>query len=118
MLDEDEIRAAERRLEAALSSADPLAWVLHYTEDAVFDAGHAVQGRDALLEMARGMSRLSDVSIRALRTERSDDLAAVWCDASWVSGSGPEARSVVVRGVLVWRREADGVWRVALEHLG
>jgi len=25
---------------------------------------------------------------------------------------------VAARGILVWRKEADGVWRVAMEHLG
>ena len=35
---EAEIRQAERALELALSSGDPLAWVEHYTDDAVFVA--------------------------------------------------------------------------------
>ena len=64
--DESEIRAAERQLVAALEDPDPTAWVLEYTEDAVFDAGgeHAVQGREALLGMAHAMQPLSTVSIR------------------------------------------------------
>jgi ketosteroid isomerase-like protein len=114
--DEREIRAAERRLEASLSAEDPTAWVHDYTEDAVFDAGHAVQGRAALLEMAGGMHRLSDVSIRALRTEGAPGLATVWCEASWWSGT-PATRTDA-RGILVWRKESDGEWRVALEHIG
>ena len=59
--DPNEIRQAERALEAALSSSDPLAWVAHYTEDAVFVApgAPAVQGRDALTQMARAMRPLS-----------------------------------------------------------
>jgi ketosteroid isomerase-like protein len=35
--DETEIRAAERRLTAALEAPDRTAWVSEYTEDAVFD---------------------------------------------------------------------------------
>ncbi len=116
--DEGEIRAAERALEQSLCSADPTAWVYDYTEDAVFDGGHAVEGRAALLEMAAAMSPLSEVSIRALRTEGRADLATVWCEASWVSGP-PESRTrTEVRGILVWRKEADGRWRVVLEHIG
>ena len=69
--DESEIRQAERELEAALSAADPSAWVSHYTEDAVFVApgGPAVQGREALLRMSKAMRPLSSVKIEALKTE-------------------------------------------------
>jgi ketosteroid isomerase-like protein len=123
--DESEIRAAERRLEAALEADDPTAWVFEYTEDAVFDGGgeHAVVGRDALLEMARSMGPLASVSIRALRTEGRGGLAAVWVEGSWVSGPAEEdpraveARAVEARAVIVWRKEPDGVWRVAMEHI-
>lgn len=119
VFDETEIRAAERSLERALAASDRTAWVYEYTEDAVFDGGgHVVQGRTALLEMAEGMSPLSSVSIRPLRTAGRGDLAAVWCEASWVSGP-PEARSTVnVRGMILWRKESDGRWRVAIEHIG
>ena len=118
--DEAEIRAAERSLEAALEAGDPTAWVFEYTEDAVFDGGdRAAQGRDELLAMAAAMSPLSSVSIRPLRTEGCGTLATVWFEASWVSGSAPDAGTAVnVRGVILWRKEADGRWRVALEHIG
>ena len=119
--DESEIRAAEHRLEASLEADDPTAWVFEYTEDAVFDGGgeHAVEGRPALLDMARSMRPLSSVSIRALRTEGRDGLAAVWSEATWVSGAaGGDPTDVRVRGVIVWRKEPDGVWRVAMEHIG
>jgi ketosteroid isomerase-like protein len=121
MFDESEIRAAEQRLEAALMAADPTAWVHHYTEDATFDGGgeHAVVGRESLLSMARSMRPLGSVSIRPLRTEGRDGLAAVWAEASWVSGRGEaEPTNVVVRGIIVWRKEPDGVWRVAMERIG
>jgi ketosteroid isomerase-like protein len=118
--DESEIRAAERELESALEAPDPLAWVDLYTADAVFDSGgdHAAVGRDALLEMAAGMRRLSSVSIRPLRTEGRSDLATVWCEASWESGSATDTHTVDVRGIMLWRKEPDGRWRVAMEHIG
>jgi len=116
--DENEIRMAERALELSLAAADPTAWVFDYTEDAVFDAGgHAVQGRPALLEMATGMRSLSEVSIRPLRTEGSVGLATVWCEASWVSGPPEGGSRTEVRGIIVWRKESDDRWRVALEHI-
>ena len=119
--DDSEIRAAERMLTAALESTDPTAWVYEYTEDAVFDGGgeHAVQGREALLAMATAMTPLSEVSIRPLRTAGRGDLATVWFEASWVSGRPPTAGARVrLRGMILWRKEPDGRWRVALEHLG
>ena len=121
VFDEAEIRAAERRLEAALEASDPTAWVHHYTEDATFDGGgeHAVTGRESLLAMARSMRPVGSVSIRPLRTEGRDGLAAVWAEASWVSGPmESEPTHVLVRGIIVWRKEPDGVWRVALERIG
>lgn len=121
MLEESEIRAAEHRLKTALEAADPTAWVFDYTEDAVFDGGgeHAVVGRESLLAMARSMRPLGSVSIRPLRTEGRGALAAVWVEASWVSGpTESEPTTVDVRGMILWRKEPDGVWRVAMEHIG
>lgn len=118
--DEAEIRAAERVLEAALASPDRTEWVYSYAEDAVFDAGgdHAVEGRAALLEMAAAMAPLSSVSIRPLRTEGHGHLATVWCEAEWISGPPEDGHRVEVRGTILWRKEADGTWRVAIEHIG
>jgi ketosteroid isomerase-like protein len=119
--DESEIRAAEHRLETALEAVDRTAWVFDYTADAVFDGGgeHAVVGRESLLAMATSMRPLTEVSIRPRRTEGRDGLATVWVEASWVSGSADGVRtSVEVRGMILWRREPDGVWRVAMEHIG
>lgn len=54
--DEAEIRVAERALVTALEAPDPTAWVLEYTEDAIFDGGgeHVVQGREARLAQGCG----------------------------------------------------------------
>ena len=118
MFDEAEIRAAETALTAALQASDPTAWVYEYTEDAVFDGGNdeVVEGRAALLALAKAMKPMSSVSIRPRRTEGAPNVAAVWFDASWES-NGPDGDEVNARGIIVWRKEADGHWRVALEHL-
>jgi ketosteroid isomerase-like protein len=105
----------------SLQAEDPTAWVLDYTEDAVFDGGgdHAIVGRDALLAMARSMAPLRSVSIRPLRTEGSSSLAAVWIEASWLSGPAEsDPATVEVRGMILWRKEPDSVWRVAMECIG
>lgn len=118
LFDDQEIRAAERDLVAALSAADPTAWVYEYTEDAVFDGGgdEVLRGREALLGLARAMAPMRDVSIRPLRTEGSGHLATVWFEGSWVSGP-PGTPLTAARGMILWRKEDDGHWRVALEHL-
>jgi uncharacterized protein (TIGR02246 family) len=118
LFDDQEIRAAERHLVAALSAADPTAWVYEYTEDAVFDGGgdEVLRGREALLGLATAMAPMRDVSIRPLRTEGSGHLATVWFEGSWVSGP-PGTPLTAARGMILWRKEDDGHWRVALEHL-
>lgn len=112
MFDEAEIRTAERALELALESSDPTAWVYAYTEDAVFVApgAPAVQGRAALLEMAKAMNGLSSVSIKPLRTEGSGNVACIYGHASWVSGRPPDGgHTTNVRLIIVWRRETISI---------
>ena len=118
LFDDQEIRAAETALESALSAVDPTAWVYEYTEDAVFDGGgdEVLRGREALLGLARAMAPMRDVSIRPLRTEGTGYLATVWFEGSWVSGP-PGAPPTAARGIILWRKEDDGHWRVAMEHL-
>lgn len=113
--DPEEIRAAERGVIAALESSDPTAWVYRYTEDALLvESGEVVSGRPALLEMARAI-KLSSVVIRAERTEGDEHLAYVVATAAWVSGAA--ATTTHVRALMIWRKEADGNWRIAYEAL-
>lgn len=114
---ESELRAAEAALSRALESSDPTAWVDHYTEDAVFVGpwGPAVQGRAALLAMARSMHPLSSVVITPLRTEASGRMASVYARGSWSGGA--QQPQTHIRVLIVWRKERDGRWRVAQELL-
>ena len=116
--DENEIRAAERTLAAALEAVDPTAWVTMYTEDAIFvgPGSPAVEGREALLKMARAMNPLSSVVMTPIKTEGDGNVACVYCRGSWVNGRPPNGGSESkVRVMIVWRKEADGQWRVAQE---
>ncbi len=118
--DETEIRSAERALQNALESPDATAWVNHYTEDAMFvgPGAPAVQGREALLAMAKAMQPLSSVSIVAMRTEGSGNIAYTYGEATWVNGRPPSTGITThVRLVIVWRKEVDGTWRVTQELL-
>lgn len=117
-IDPAEIREATTKLIAALEATDPMAWVYMYTEDAVLlEPGSApIEGRDALLAMARSMQPLSSVVISPYRTERQGNLAYMYGHASWVNGRPPNVGSTSsVYLVIVWRRETDGQWRVAQE---
>ena len=116
--DPSEIRETTTRLIAALQDTDPTAWVYMYTKDAVLlEPGSApVEGRDALLAMAKSMQPLSSVVISLNRTEGQGNLANMYGHASWVNGRPPSAGSPSnVYFVIVWRKETDGQWRVAQE---
>ena len=91
-----------------------------YTEDAIFVApgAPAIQGRNALLQFAKSMNPLSSVVITPIRTEGHGKLAYGYGRASWINGRPPGAgQPSNVRLVIVWRKEADGKWRIAQELL-
>jgi len=115
--DEPAIRRDLAQLEAALQAADPIAWVYWYTEDAMFvGPGEApVQGRAALLEMAKSMTPLRSLKITPQRIESSGTLAYAFVRGQWMSDGSGATETTRVRALLVLRREADGHWRVAQE---
>jgi ketosteroid isomerase-like protein len=115
-----EVRAAEARLVAHLEGNDPLAWVGDYTEDAVFQEGEdpPVSGRAALTEVARSLGGLSNVQIVPLRTMVQGRLAYVQVRGGYAVGRGAKAGPVGwFRGVMIWRKDADGQWRMLHEML-
>jgi uncharacterized protein (TIGR02246 family) len=113
------IRAAEKALADAFEASDPTAWVDFYTDDAVFvgPGTPAIEGRDALLEAARAVA-ISSMRIVADSTLGAGEFAATQGRANWVSGpKGTDAPQVRRRFLMVWRRDADGQWRIARELL-
>lgn len=117
---EADIRAALSDLASVLEAEDPTAWVYAYTEDAVFCAPGApmVRGRQELLKMAASMRPLSSVVITPVEIEVDMKVACVLARASWVSGRPPETGpTTTVRGIIVWRKEHDGRWKVSQELL-
>ena len=113
------LRAAEQELVESFEAPDRTAWVGFYTDDAVFVApGSAgIEGRAALLAAARQMA-LSSAQIVTESTLGEGDFAATLGSASWVNGPrGSGATTSRVRFLIVWRREADGLWRIARELL-
>jgi ketosteroid isomerase-like protein len=61
------------------------------------------------------MKPLTSVVINARRTEGDGGLAYVIATASWVSSGATTTTNV--RAVMIWRRDADGKWRIAYEGL-
>lgn len=114
------IRAAERALTASFEAPDPTAWVASYTPDATFalPGAPAAEGREALLEMARAMTPISEAEIVAEHTDGDGSIATVLGVARWRSGPrGSDAPETHLRGLWVWRREPDGAWRILRELL-
>jgi uncharacterized protein (TIGR02246 family) len=113
------IRGAEKALGDAFEASDPTAWVDYYTEDAIFvgPGTPAIEGRDALLDAAPA-AVISSMEIVADSTLGAGDFAATQGRANWVSGpKGSDAPQVRRRFLMVWRRDADGRWRIARELL-
>ena len=75
---------------------------------------------DHPLELA-GVDHLVEVLVAGgapERTEGRGDLAYVYCRASWVNGRPPDTGATSkVRGVMIWRKQADGRWLIAQEVL-
>lgn len=113
------IRAAERALAESFESPDPTAWVDFYTDDAVFvgPGAPAIEGRAALQEVAP-LITISSMEIVVDSTIGTDGFAATLGRATWVNGpKGSGSPPVRRRLLMVWRREADGRWRIARELL-
>jgi ketosteroid isomerase-like protein len=114
------IRATEEGLAASFEAPDPTAWVPYYTEDAIFSGPGAatIVGRAGLLEIAPRVV-ISSMQIDVDSTIGDGDFAATFGHGTWVSGTKDSDGPVVRRRFLmVWRREADGRWRIARELLG
>lgn len=113
------IRDAEKALADSFEAADPTAWVDFYTEDATFGGPGmpTIEGRDALLSAAPSVV-ISSMEIVTDSTIGAGDFAATQGRVNWVRGpkdsDGPQ---VWRRFLMVWRREADGRWRIARELL-
>ena len=79
-------------------------------------AAPPVSGRAALFEVAGSMKPIASATINSDHIEGSGNVAYSYGTATWTSGRTPDATSTTrIRQILVWRREADGVWRIALE---
>jgi ketosteroid isomerase-like protein len=117
--DPEEIRAAERSLVALLEDPDVGKRVTAYAEDAIFvmSGAPAVHGRDEMTR--RTKTQLFSVSLTPYSTEGHGRLACVYGLFTGVIGrtAYSEGQAVAMRFLILWRKESDGVWRIAKEFL-
>ena len=115
----EEIRAAERKIIALLEDEDVNKRVAAYTVDAIFvmDGVPPVHGRDELLK--RKKTRLFDVSLVPHSTEGNEKIACVYGVFTGFVGrtESSKGQKISMRFLILWRKESDGVWRIAKEFL-
>ena len=119
--DPEALMEADRAFAAAVAEGGAEAWVSWFAEDgAQIQPGVGeVRGRDALRELMAG---LDDPTFTLRWEPRRADVAASgdlgWTTGDFVSeGVGPagEPRRGQGRYVSIWRRQADGSWKVVLD---
>jgi ketosteroid isomerase-like protein len=77
-----------------------------------------VSGRAALTEVATQLGGRSQVRLVPLRTLVQGNRAYVQVRGQYAEGQGAAAQPPhAFRGVMIWRRDADGVWRMLHEML-
>jgi ketosteroid isomerase-like protein len=117
--DEAEIRAAERSMVALLEDPELSKRAYAYTEDAIFCMSGApvIQGRQEML--SRPNTQMFSVSLKPEATEGHGNLAYVYGRFSCFIGrtASSAGTPVDLRFLMVWRKEADGIWRIAKEFL-
>jgi uncharacterized protein (TIGR02246 family) len=121
---EAELKEADRRFAAEVATADPAArgqvWAGWFTDDGrQLVPGRVVEGTRSIAEM---MGPIFPQPGTQLTWEPDLAEAAPSGDMGWTSGryesrrSGPEGESVEHgRYLTIWRRQADGSWKVALD---
>jgi uncharacterized protein (TIGR02246 family) len=119
--DERAIRAADSALTAAVVAKDADRTAALYAEDAVLlpVAEPLIEGRAAIREEWAKVNGIPGLANRArlVRVEASGGSLAYTRGTYETTMLGPDGKPTVERGkwVTVWRRQADGSWRVAAD---
>lgn len=120
--DEAAIHAKVKAWSAAAQAKDAAKFVSVYADDAVvmMEAAPDIRGTAAIREGIAGM--MQDPNF-ALAFEADKVVVARSGDLAYETGtysmtmSGPDKKPAPVKGhyVVVWRKQADGVWKVAID---
>jgi uncharacterized protein (TIGR02246 family) len=120
--DEAAIRATSKAWSASSQTKDAQKFASYYTEDAAFllEGGPDTKGRAALVEGLGGMMTDPNFALSfetdTVTVARSGDLAYELGPYS-LTLSGPDKKPAVTKGhfVVVWRKQADGSWKAAVD---
>jgi uncharacterized protein (TIGR02246 family) len=116
-----EIDQVNRRFQEAIEQGDAAAAGSVYTDDAALlpPNGPMTNGRDAITKFWRGVM---DMGVRGIElntlsfVEDGDDAAHEIGTASLaIKPEGGEPMTDIVKYVVVWRREAAGEWKMAVD---
>lgn len=111
-----EVEAQFRKMEEAFNRGDILAAASYYTDDAVVRTPDAVAaaGRNAVDAYFTGIQAPKDWRLEAFAVGGPPD--APFTVGRSVLRHGNPMRTSVVRFLLIWRRDADGQLRIALDY--
>jgi ketosteroid isomerase-like protein len=116
-----EIEKALESMIGTLEDSDPRQRAYGYTEDVVFvmPGAPVVRGREEMLKRLESAAIMWSVTITPLTIEGTYNLA--WADGLFTCMMDPTesnpGQRVAMRFLMVWRKESDGVWRIAREVL-
>lgn len=113
----EDIEAALAKFAEAFNGGDGAGVAALYTEDAaLLPPGEArVDGRAAVQAYWQGAidAGISDLTLEAVEVEESGDLAMeVGAFSLAVPGEGDQTTTVFGKYIVVWKKGADGVWRL------
>ena len=120
--DEAAVRAAIKEWAAAAQAKDAAKFVSFYTEDAVvmLEDSPDITGMAAIREALTGMMQDPNFSLSfapdRVEVSRSGDLAYETGPFTMIM-SGPDGKPATEKGhyVAVWRKQAGGAWKVAVD---
>ena len=118
--DEQAIRkTVDEAIKIANSTADWNAYTkLYYAQDAIVNPPNApaIKGHDAIVAMLKTFPATSDLKVEILEVNGAGNIAYVYGTYSMVvTPPGGEPVSDKGKYVEVWKRQADGSWKVAID---
>jgi ketosteroid isomerase-like protein len=118
--DEQAIRkTTDEALQIANSTADWVAYTkTYYTQDAVINGPNApaIKGHDAIIAMFKSFPAIADYKAEILEINGAGNIAYAYGRYSMVV-TFPGGKAMPDKGkyVEIWKRQADGAWKVAID---
>jgi len=118
--DQQAIRqTVDQAIKIATASADWSAYTkLYYAQDAIVNPANApaIKGHDAIIAFLKNSPPISDVKVDLLEINGAGNIAYVYGAYTMVF-TGPGGKPVSDKGkyVEVWKRQADGSWKVIID---